>query len=95
MVFIMKAKKIKMKQGCSDSNSLMEIDSIYIDGCDNPGFFKKAVLYDHLKEHPGSIQVNIYPYPDVVPALSSRGEKYVRSAPDAYGDDDLLDLPRV
>lgn len=84
-----------MQQGCSHSNSLLEIDSIYIEGCTNPGFFKKAVLYDHLKKNPGSIQVNIYPFHNVVPALSSRGEKYVRSAPDAYGNDDLLDLPRV
>ena len=91
----MNATKIKMKQGCYNSKDLLEIDSIYIEGCTNLGFFKKAVLYDYLKEHPGSIQVNIYPYPNVVPALSSRGEKYVRSAPDAYGYDDLLDLPRV
>ena len=92
---MMYATKIKMKQGCYHSKDLLELDSIYIEGCTNPGFFKKAVLYDYLKEHTGSIRVNIYPYPNVVSALSGRGEKYVRYAPDTYGNDDLLDLPRV
>lgn len=92
---MMYATKIKMKQGCNHSKNLLEIDSIYIEGCTNPGFVKKEDLYDYLKEHPGSIRVNIDPCPDVVPALSKWNEKYVRSAPDAYGDDDLLDLPRV
>lgn len=91
----MYAKKIKMKRGCDHSKNLLEIDSIYIESSTDSGFVKKEDLYDYLKGHPSSVQVNIYPYPNVVPALSSRSEKYVRSAPDAYGDDDLLDLPRV
>lgn len=85
-------KKIKMKRGCDYSKNLLEIDSIYIESSTDSGFVEKEDLYDYLKGHPGSVQVNIYPYPNVIPALSSRGEKYVRSAPDAYGDDDLLDL---
>ena len=91
----MYAKKIKMKRGCDYSKNLLEIDSIYIESSTDSGFVEKEDLYDYLKGHPSSVQVNIYPYPNVIPALSSRGEKYVRSAPDAYGDDDLLDLPRV
>lgn len=90
----MYATKIKMKSGCYSSNSLLEIDSIYIEGCDNPGFFKKAVLHDFLKDNPDSIQVKIKPYPNVIPATSSRGEKYVRSTPNDYTHDNLLDLPR-
>lgn len=90
----MLATKIKMRPGCSGSRSLLEIDQIYIEGCNNPGYFKKEVLHDHLKEHPGTIQVNIFPYPDLIHATSSRGEKYVRSAPDNSTSDDLLDLPR-
>ncbi|WP_033120688.1 DUF3892 domain-containing protein [Oscillibacter sp. ER4] len=90
----MYATKIKMQQGCYYSRSVLEIDEIYIEGCDNPGFFKKAIIHDHLKKYPGSIQVKIYPYPNVVPATSVRGEKYVRSASNDSEHDNLLSLPR-
>ena len=90
----MYATKIKMKPGCYSSSNLLEIDSIYIECCNNPGFFKKNVLYDFLKENPGTIRVNIWPYPNVISAISSRGEKYVRSTPNDYTHDNLLDLPR-
>ena len=90
----MYATRIKMRQGCYYSQSLTEIDSIYIEGCDNPGYFKKEVIHDHVKKYPGSIQVKIYPYPKVIPATSSYGEKYVRSSPNEYTHDNLLDLPR-
>ncbi|MCI7741974.1 MAG: DUF3892 domain-containing protein [Clostridiales bacterium] len=89
------ATKIKMKPSCSYSQNLLEIDSIYIEGCRNPGFFKKENLHDYLKDNPGSIRVNIPPYPNLIPATSVYGEKYVRSTPDIYKHDDLLDLPRV
>lgn len=89
------ATKLKMRSGCYSSQSLLEIDEIYIEGCNNPGFFKKEDLHDFLKEKPGTIKVNIHPYPNVIPATSTRGEKYVRSSPDSYQHDDLLDLPRV
>ena len=91
----MYATAIKMKPGYNSSNDLLEVDSIYIEGCNNPGFFKKADLYDFLKAHPGTIQVKIYSYPNLIPATSSRGEKYVRSAPNDYAHDNLLDLPRL
>lgn len=90
----MYATKIRMKQGCYSSGNLLEIDSIYIEGCNNPGFFRKEVLYDFLRENPGTIQVKIWPYPDVISSISSRGEKYVRSNPNDYEHDNLLDLPR-
>lgn len=91
----MKATKIKMKSGCAYSQSLLEIESIYIEGCQSPGFYKKAILYDHLKKNPGSIAVNIYPFPKLIPALSKNNEKYVRSTANQYEHDNLLDLPRV
>ena len=90
----MKATKIKMKNGCRYSNNLTEIDEIYITGCTNPGYFKKAAVHDYVKANRGSIQVNIWPYPDVVDAVSANGEKYVRSASNAFGHDNLLSLPR-
>lgn len=90
----MYATKIKMMPGCSYSRNLLEIDSIYIEGCTNPGYFKKDVLHDFLKENPGAIKVKIWPYPDVIPAISIKGEKYVRSTPNDYSHDNLLDLPR-
>lgn len=90
----MYAKKIKMQRGCAYSNKTQEISEIYVDGCDNPGFFKKEVLHDYIKKNPNSIKVYIYPYPDLVPAVSSRGEKYVRSEPNDTPHDNLLKLPR-
>lgn len=90
----MYATKLKMKPGCYLSRSLTEIDEIYITGCSDPGYYKKAILHDYLKEHPGTILVNISPYQKVIPAVSIYGEKYVRSAPDRYSNDDLLNLPR-
>ena len=83
-----------MKPGCGNSNDLLEIDSIYISECANPGFFKKEKLHDYLKKNPGSIQVNIPPYPNVIPAISVNGEKYVRSSPNNSSNDNLLCLPR-
>ncbi len=91
----MKATKLKMKTGCSNSNDLLEIDEIYLEGCSNPGFFKKAIVHDHVKAHPGSIQVNISPFPDVIDAISANHEKYVKSSPDSTTKDNLLSLPRV
>lgn len=88
------ATKIKMRPGCYNSQSLLEIDSIYLAGCSVPGFYKKAAVYDFLKENPGQIKVNVWPNPDVVPVMSVRGEKYVRSTPNGYMHDNLLDLPR-
>ena len=86
------ATHIKMKSGHENSQSLIEIDQIYIR---DRGWYKKADLYDHLVKHPKTIAVNIYPYPYLIPALSVNREKYVRSNPDIYKHDDLLDLPRV
>lgn len=91
---MMYVTKIKMKPGCANSNNLVEIDELYITGCTTPGYFKKAVIHNHVKKNPGSIQVNIWPHPNVVDAVSQNGEKYVRSSPNAYGHDNLLSLPR-
>lgn len=90
----MYATRIKMMPGCSYSRNLWEIDSIYIEGCNNPGYFKKDVLHDFLKDNPGTIKVKVWPYPDLIPAISIKGEKYVRSTPNDYSHDNLLDLPR-
>ena len=90
----MKAIKIKMKHGCANSNSTVEIAEIYVDASKNPGFFEKGALHDYLKTNPNSIQVNIPPYPNLVPAVSSGGEKYVRSEPNDTTHDNLLKLPR-
>ena len=93
---MMYAKKIKMQYGCENSSNIQEIAEIYVDGCNNPGFFTKAILHDHLVNTPNSIKVNIGPYyPYLIPATSSRGEKYVRSEPNDTPHDNLLKLPRV
>ena len=90
----MKAIKIKMKSGCTKSDNLLEIDSVYITGCTNPGYYKKEILHDYLKNNPGTIQVDIYPYPNVIHAISVNNEKYVKSAPNDSNKDNLLCLPR-
>lgn len=88
------AKKLKMKPGCRYSQSLLEIDEIYLEGDGLSNFYKKALIHEFLKINPNSIQVYIWPFPNVIPATSMYGEKYVRSSPDQYRHDDLLDLPR-
>lgn len=91
----MLATKIKMKPSCGTSNNLLEIDSVYLTGMPNEGFYKKEDIHNFLKQYPGNIQVDLYPYPDLIPAISARGEKYVRSEPNNLTQDNLLRLPRV
>lgn len=43
----MKATKIKMQNGCKHSSKTIEISEIYIEGCNNPGFFTKSYLHDY------------------------------------------------
>lgn len=90
----MKAVKIKMKPSCGYSNNLLEIDQIYLEGCQENGYYYKSAIHDFLKKNPNSIQVNIYPHPNLQPMVSENGEKYVRSEPDYTGKDNLLKLPR-
>lgn len=90
----MKAIRIRMEYGCLNSEDLTEIDSIYVDGCSLRGFYKKEFLHDYVKLYPESIQVNIYPYPYLIPGISYKGEKYVRSTPNSLEKDNLLKLPR-
>ncbi|HWR24183.1 MAG TPA: DUF3892 domain-containing protein [Feifaniaceae bacterium] len=90
----MKATKIRMKQGCFYSNDLTEIDEIYLTGSQTEMYYKKEVLHDYVQKNPNSIQVNIPPYPSLIPAVSKRREKYVRSMPNDSANDNLLRLPR-
>lgn len=85
------AQKIKMIKGMEYSSNLLEIDEIFVTGF---GWRKKSFYYDYLATHPGSISVNIYPYPSLDKQLSINNEKYVKSEPNKYGFDNLLDLPR-
>ncbi|MHB1484854.1 MAG: DUF3892 domain-containing protein [Saccharofermentanales bacterium] len=86
------ATKIHMNSGYENSYILTDIDTVFIEG---EKFYKKADLYDDLKRNPGSIRVKRDPYPDLLPALSSKNEKYVRSEPNDSERDNLLKLPRV
>lgn len=89
------ATKIHMRPGCKNSWYLTEIDSIYLEGLDRPGFYSKEDVHNFLKVYPGKIKVKIKPFPDVIPAVSIRKEKYVKSEPNEYGHDNLLCLPRT
>lgn len=88
----MKATKIKMKLYCGSSKNVQDIDSIYIDSTGT--YWKKERVHDYLKTFPKSIQVNIFPYPYLIPATSQLGEKYVRSEANNTTVDNLLNLPR-
>lgn len=91
---MIKAVKIRMKSNCYNSQKLEEIYSIKLEGSlNNPGWFKKEALYDYIKNDNGIIYVNIYPYPRLI-AVSTQTEKYVKSTPNKYGYDNLLELPR-
>lgn len=92
---MMYATQIKMKQGCSSSNNVQEISEVYLEGCQAPGFYKKEGIHDYLLKNPNSIQVKISPFPFMLPAISVRGEKYVRSEPNDTTRDNLLSLPRA
>lgn len=83
-----------MRHGCKNSWKLEEIDAIYLEGCNKPGFYKKEDIHEYLKGHPRTIQVKTWPNPYLIPAVSIRGEKYVHSSPNRYLHDNLLDLPR-
>lgn len=90
----MKATKIKMKPGCGYSNSLVEIEQIYLEGCQEDEYYYKSSLHDFFFKNPNSIQINIYPYPNSQPMISQNNEKHVRSEPDYTEKDNLLKLPR-
>lgn len=49
----MLATKIKMKPGCYYSSNLLEIDQIYITGCENEGYYYKAAVHDAVKKNAG------------------------------------------
>lgn len=83
----MKATKIKMKLYCGSSKNVQDIDSAGT-------YWKKERVHDYLKMFPRSIQVNIFPYPYLVPATSQSDEKYVRSEANNTTADNLLKLPR-
>ena len=85
------AEKVRLKYGCWDSQYPEEISQIYIRGY---GWHDKEYLHDYLKGNPKSVAVDIWPYPYLIPAVSSNREKYVRSNPDIWGHDDLMDLPK-
>lgn len=88
------ATKIKMKPGSLYSNDLLEIDQIYIAGTKIEGYYSMASVYLAVKEYPGSIKVNIPPYPDLLAGVTVNGEKFVRSEPDELHGDILLCLSR-
>ena len=89
----MKVTKIKML--VENSNKVEEIDSLYLQGAKVEQFYKKARVYDYLKEKESN-QISVDGYPDTYlePVLSSSKEKYVRSVKNGTVNDNLLKLPR-
>nr|WP_317413212.1 DUF3892 domain-containing protein [uncultured Solibaculum sp.] len=91
----MRAIQIALKVGCRNSDCPVDIDKIYVKGERLDGFYKKEAVYDYVKQHSRSIQVDLFPNPDLLPALTERGEKYVVSTKDARSVDYLMRLPRA
>lgn len=87
------ATAIKMKNGSYYSEDLLEIDKIYLEHSKD-GWYSKAVIHDHVKQHPGDVVVGNNSGPDVIPCISVNGEKYVKSSPNNLKRDNLLSLPR-
>ena len=88
------ATKIKMNYGYSNSYNCVDINSVFLVGDGFNSYQPKSAIHDYLKLHPGTIRVNRGVQPYVVPAVSSRNEKYVRSEPNDTASDNLLALPR-
>ncbi len=89
------ATKISMKRGCENSESVLEIDQIYVDDFNgHANWYKKADLYDLIRYKNGVIKVYRSPYPVLEAVLSVNGEKYVRSEANNWKRDNLLALPR-
>ncbi len=85
------AVAIRMKKHCEYSYNLLEIDEI----CISPNsWYKKELLHDYLIKNPGSIVVGNLFGPNLLPARSKNGEKYVKSMPNDSVEDNLLKLPR-
>lgn len=90
------ATKISMKDKHPVSNEPQSIDRVYIVGnvYFPTGWYKTDFLHDYLKANPDSIQVNLSPYPNLMPAMTDKNTKYVVSAPDKVNPDTLLSLPK-
>lgn len=91
---MMYATKIRMCLGCNNSSSCNDIDSIYLEAAKEEKFYSKGSIYDYLKKNPDTIKVKLGDYPYLLPALSSKGEKYVRTESNDTASDNLLKLPR-
>lgn len=91
---MLKAIKIKMKKDCYNSKNIQEIKDIQLDnGISKPSWFSKESIHDNIKYNGTTIIVNIYPYPKLIP-VTFQNEKYVKSYPNGYENDNLLMLPR-
>lgn len=91
---MIKVTKIRMKQYSTNSMKLEEIKDLKLEGnLDNPGWFSKESIHNYIKNNNGVVNVNIYPYPKLV-AVTTSTDRYVRSTPNRYGFDNLLELPR-
>ena len=90
-----KAIAIRWNRGCGSPKSCNDIDEIKIhDDYWGNEWKPKAIIHDMVKESPGSIKVDRYPYPDLIPVRSIYNEKYVRSESNDTVNDNLLKLPQ-
>ncbi len=90
-----KAIAIRLNRGCTSPKSCNDIDQIKIqDDVWGTEWKSKGVVHDMVTNFPRSIQVDRYPYPDLIPARSIYNEKYVRSESNDTENDNLLKLPK-
>ena len=95
---MLRVTKIRMRPSSYWSNSLLEIDDLFIQGTDKylnswSGYYDKEKIHDYLKDNPRSIKVEGYDT-YILPKTSLYGEKYVASEANNTQVDNLLRLPR-
>ena len=90
------ATKIKMRD--KDKDNLLEISEIYLEdrvNSANSNWYTRENIHNWLKDNNDTgAKVDISPFPNLVHATSINGDKYVKSEPDKYQKDNLLNVPR-
>ena len=91
---MMFAAKIRMNSGCEDSNTVLDIHSIYVIGYIEDKYLTVEEIHDYLRNHPNSIKADVFPYSFLIPMTGPDGKRYVQSTNNESGYDTLMELPR-
>jgi len=87
-----RATKIKLFPNLQGT-SLLEIQSIYLEGVDSPGLYTKGAVHDFIKD--GYTVFVWNSSSKCLAKISVNNEKYVSSTPNSTTADNLLKLPKI